>query len=103
MVISITVTPNIHEDQSLHFTFNGNSSHHYCSFSVSHDNTFRVAEDLAPSKMNANLKNGCCKWTTIDIAVVPRTGMDLGYLGGKILKDEAVDETVKLSMPVGIN
>lgn len=67
----ISVTPKIYESSCLTFCFNGNSSHHYCTYGATRERCFAVAQDMAADKMEANRKDGCCKWPKIDIAIVP--------------------------------
>ena len=74
----IKVTPNVYEDRELKFIFNDNSDKHYCFNGVKKEHAFGEAWDRVRDKMNANKKNGCCKWPVIDIAVVPhpkKTGL----------------------------
>ena len=47
----INVTPNVHEDQYLHFAFNSQSSHHYCFSGVSKDYAMSTAWEMAQGKM----------------------------------------------------
>lgn len=74
----IYVEPRIYEDNILHFTYNSESSRHYCTYGATRDSCFNVARDMATGKMEANWKDGCCKWTKIDIAIVPNPKMP-GY------------------------
>ena len=74
----ITVTPNIHEDTNLNFAYTGRSSHHYCTYGATKERCLYVARDMASDKMDANQKDGCCKWPKIDIAIVPNPKMP-GY------------------------
>lgn len=76
----INVTPNVHEDQYLHFAFNSQSSHHYCFSGVSKDYAMSTAWEMAQGKMDANRKDGCCKWPVIDVAVVPHPNMPGKYM-----------------------
>ena len=67
----IYVEPRIHEDNILHFTYNSESSHHFCTYGATRDHCFEVAREMGTRKMEANRKDGCCKWPIIDIAIVP--------------------------------
>ena len=76
----IYVEPHVYEDTILHYAFNSESSHHYCTYGATRDHCFDVAREMVTGKMEANRKDGCNKWTKIDIAVVPNPQMPGYYM-----------------------
>ena len=76
----IYVEPHVYEDTILHYAFNSESSHHYCTYGATRDHCFDVAREMVTGMMEANRKDGCNKWTKIDIAVVPNPDMSGYYM-----------------------
>lgn len=64
------VISKVHEDRKLKFILNEKSTRHYCFRGVTKEYAMGTAEDIAADKRRAN-KNGNCKWSSIDLAVVP--------------------------------
>lgn len=67
----IYVEPKIYDDSACHKPFNNMSNCHYCFRGSSREYCHYIANDMARGKMRANEIDGCTKWTSIDIAIVP--------------------------------